>query len=263
MSRKKIKKSVLLPDIHYPFQDKPSMKAVFQFLRWFNPDEVILLGDAMDMTAASHWLEDKKLHKTMENKRISKEYKGFDQEILTPIERIVSPKCKKIYMGGNHEDWINQMVEEKPTLEGSLEPDEVLHLKERGWKWIPYLIADENGNTRLGTYKIGKLLVFHGLYTNKYHAAKTAETFSCSVAYGHTHDRQIYTKVHIDNPRSFHTAQSIGCLCQKAPAYLRGKANRWVNALGIVYSLPDGYYDLYVPIIIKGRFIFEGKVFGK
>ena len=262
MTKRKAKRSVLLPDIHYPYQDKPSVEAVFQFLEWFKPDEVILLGDAMDMTAASHWLEDKNQRKTLENKRIMEEYDGFSRDILTRVELAAPRTSKLIYMGGNHEQWAYDLVEKDPRLEGLVEPEIVLHLEQRGWKWIPYLSTDRNGNTSLGTYKIGKLLVFHGIYTNKYHAAKTAETFSCSVAYGHTHDRQVYTKVHIDNPRSFHTAQSIGCLAQKAPAYLRGRANRWVNAFGVVYSLPNGDYTLYVPIIIRGKFVFANKVFG-
>jgi len=262
MTKRKAKRSVLLPDIHYPYQDEPSMDAVFQFIKWLKPDEVVLLGDAMDMTAISHWLEDKNMRKTLENKRIKEEYDGFGRDILSRIEASVPHSCKLVYMGGNHCDWAYQLVESDPRLEGMVEPEIVLNLKQRGWEWIPYITIDKNGNTNMGTYRIGKLLVFHGMYTNKYHSAKTAETFSRSVAYGHTHDRQVYTKVHVDDPRSYHTAQSIGCLCKKSPSYLKGRANRWVNAFGVVYSLPNGDYTLYVPIIIRGKFTFANKVFG-
>ena len=98
------------------------------------------------------------------------------------------------------------------------------------------------------------------LPSSKYHAAKTAETFSKSVAYGHTHDIQQYTKVTVDDI-GYHTAQSIGCLCTRAPEFMRGNMNRWVNAFGIILLREDGMYNLYVPVIIDGRFSFDGKVF--
>jgi len=261
MTKRKARRVVLLPDIHYPFQDEPSINAVFQFIKWFKPDETILLGDAMDMTAASHWLKEKGKLKTLENKRIKQEYKGFDKDILSKLERILPERCRKVYMGGNHEDWAYQLVERDPRLEGLVEPEINLNLAERGWGWIPWLTRD-GGSSKVGTYRVGKLLVFHGMYTNKHHAAKTVGMFSRSVAYGHTHDIQIYTEAHVDDPRSYHTGQSIGCLCKKAPDYMKGLANRWTNAFGIVYVRPDGNYNLYVPVIIKGQFTFANKVFG-
>jgi len=261
MTKRKARRVVLLPDIHYPFHDELCMKAVYNFIRWFKPDELVLIGDAMDMTAASHWLKEKGKLKTLENKRIKEEYDGFDRDILTKLERIIPERCKKVYMGGNHEDWAYQLVERDPRLEGLVEPELVLHLAERGWKWIPYLSKNSEGGTSIGTYRVGKLLVFHGIYTNKYHAAKTVGMFSRSVAYGHTHDIQIYTETHVDDPRSYHTGQSIGCLCKKSPDYLKGLANRWSNAFGIMYVREGGDYNLYVPVIIKGRFTFANKVF--
>ena len=117
-------------------------------------------------------------------------------------------------------------------------------------------------NNRRGIKQYGKLLVFHGIYANKYHAAKTADTFSKSCAYGHTHDIQSYTKVHIDDYKDYHTAQSIGCLCNTSPAFMRGRGNRWVNSFGVLYLQSDGHYNLYTPIIVKGKFVYAGKLFG-
>ena len=262
MTKRKARRVVLLPDIHYPYHDESCLNAVFHFLKWFKPDEVVLLGDAMDMTAASHWLEEKGKRRTLENKRIKKEYDGFDKDILSKLEKILPKNCKRVYLGGNHEDFIYQVVEKNPRFEGMLEPEIVLNLAERGWKWIPWQVKDKDGGSSIGTYRVGKLLVFHGMYTNMYHAKKTVGAFSRSVAYGHTHDVQLYAEAHVDDLRSYHTAQSIGCLCKKSPAYMKGFANRWVNAFGIVYVLPDGNYNLYVPIIIKGKFVFANKVFG-
>ena len=75
-----------------------------------------------------------------------------------------------------------------------------------------------------------------------------------------THDFQAYTKIFADDI-GYHTAQSIGCLCNKSPAFKWGKANRWVNAFGIIYLRESGMFNLYVPIIIEGKFVYAGKLF--
>lgn len=250
------RKIVLLPDWHHPHIQPSVRRAVFKFIEYFQPDEVNLIGDAMNMDAVDHWLRDKGNRRSLEGKRIISGYRWFDQDILTPIEEL-APNAHWTYMGGNHEDWINIVVDRDPTLEGLVEPEIVLNLAQRGWEWIPYVVKKGNSVTR-GMKTYGKLLVFHGQYINKYHAAKTADMFSKSCAYGHTHDIQLYTKVTVDDSRGYHTAQSIGCLCELSPAFMRGRINRWVNAFGVLYVRPDGMYNLYVPVIVKGKFVFDG-----
>ena len=250
-----INRVVLLPDFHHPHINKPAVDAVFQFIKWFKPHAVNILGDAMNMDAVNHWKRARGAKKYFEGKRIKKEYEDFDFDILKPLDKLVGKNCEKTYMGGNHEDKL-------PEFEGMIEVETSLRLEERGWEWIPYIkYNDRTDSYTRGIKQYGKLLVFHGQYWNKYHSARTADTYSKSCAYAHTHDVQLYTKVTVDD-RGFHTAQSIGCLCNTSPEFLKGRINRWVNAFGVLYVREDGIYNLYVPIIIKGKFIFAGKVFG-
>ena len=44
---------------------------------------------------------------------------------------------------------------------------------------------------------------------------------------------------------------------------MRGKMNRWVNAFGVIYVREDGMFNLYTPVIVKGKFTFTGKTFGE
>lgn len=249
------KKVVLLPDLHHPHHNIAAWRAVLQFIEWFKPDEVNLLGDAMNMDAVDHWLRDKNNRRALEGRRIIGGYDWFDQDVLTKIE-MAAPQAHWVYMGGNHEAWIDIVVDHDPALEGLVEPENVLHLAQRGWEWIPWTVKKGNLVKR-GIKQYGKLLVFHGEYTNKYHTAKTADMFSKSCAYGHTHDLQLYTKVTVDDHRGFHTAQSIGCLCEMSPAFMKGRHNRWVNAFGVLYVHEDSSYNLYVPIIVRGKFVFN------
>ena len=254
----RVKKIILLSDFHHPYHNKEAVKAVFEFIKWFKPDEVNILGDALNMDFANHWKRKEQDNKYFKDVTVKGSYEDFDRDILTPIERLIPKGCKKVFMGGNHENWINIITRKDTTLEGSIEPEICLNLEKRGWEWIPYI----NENNKVGIKQYGKLIVFHGIYTNKYHAEKTANTFSRSCLYGHTHDIQAYTKVTVDDDRGFHTAQSIGCLCTLSPEFLRGRMNRWVNSFGILYVRDDGNYNTYVPVIINGKFTFAGKTFG-
>jgi len=254
-----IQKVIILPDIHYPKHSKEAISAVFSFIKWFKPTTIVLLGDALEMDSINSWKRGKGSKKFFDGKRLKKEYEGFDRDILTPLEKL----CKgatKIYMGGNHEEWANTLIDKEPTLEGMIEPEICLNLKKRGWQWIPYIVSGENGSKR-GMIQFGKLILMHGTHWNKYHSAKTAEEFSKSVAYGHVHDVQFYTKTFSDDSYGFHSAQSIGCLCNTSPDFMRGSVNKWINAFGVLYVQPDGHFNLYTPIIVKGRFVYAGKVF--
>lgn len=261
-----IRKIVLLPDIHYPKQNKPAVKAVFEFIKWFKPHTINLIGDALEMDAINQWKMSKGNKKHFQGKRLRDEYEGFDRDILTPLEKICQRSdrrrkpVEKIYMGGNHEVWADIYVSRETPIEGMIEPQIYLRLKERNWKWIPYIVKGKDGGFRRGMCQFGKLLVMHGNYINKYHAAKTADMYSKSIAYGHTHDVQLFTKPFSDDA-GYHTAQSIGCLCNKAPEFMRGKTNDWVNGFGVLYVRDDGNFNLYVPIIINGKFTYAGKTF--
>lgn len=245
--------AVILPDIHHPYHNKGCMKAIFEFLKEHGKQVayLVLLGDQMDMQSMSHWLEGKT--RVLEGKRLVKEYASFNAEILTPIEKFLSPSCKKIFFIGNHEDWVSQMIDKDPVrLEGLAEVATNLKLIERGWKVIPF-----NGH-----YKLGKLTLCHGLYTNMYHAKKMVDVFSSSVLYGHTHDLQEYTKTTPINVSDVHKGKSIGCLCNVSQAYMKNRPNKWVHAFSIVYLYDKGWFNEYTINIVKGKFIWNAKLYG-
>ena len=258
-----IKRIILLPDFHHPHHNKPAVEAVFQFVKYFKPHAINILGDALNMDSINHWEMKKGNKKHFEGKRLLNEYNDFDRDILTPLEKAIPGNCEKVFMGGNHEHWVEGLTDRVPSLIGIVEFETALRLAERSWEWIPWITYDEEkGNYTRGIKQYGKLLAFHGQYINKYHAHKTADSYSRSCVYGHTHDLQSYTKISVDDCKDYHTAQSIGCLCNTSPEFLKGRINRWVNAFGVLYVRDDGMYNLYVPVIINGKFVFEGKVFG-
>ena len=247
-----IQKTILLPDIHYPYYDTQLMESVEEFMIDYEPDEIIYMGDQMALDCISGWNKNKPLLK--EGQRLIKEYESFDEDILQVHESITSTDTRRVFMIGNHEQRVEWYVQAYPELDGIVDIDRNLKLTERGYKVIPFN----------GVYKLGKLSVIHGFYWNKYHSAKTLEAFEGNVVYGHVHNPQMYAKVTPIDRKGYHTATSLPCLCNIKPDYKRNAPNFWLNGFGIVEHLPaTGYFNLYTIIIIEGCFMFNGKYYGK
>jgi predicted phosphodiesterase len=245
----KIRTAVLLPDIHYPEHSVVSMNLVKKLIKDIKPDEIIYQGDNLDMGVISHWNLDKK--RKVELKRLKQDYSGFEKEILDPIEALAGKKTKFVWLNGNHEDWANQYLDKNPELEGIIEPEICLNLKERGYEIVPYN----------NIYKLGKLNIIHGYYHNKYHADKTLGVFEESICYGHMHSPQMQSKTKPMDSSDFHAAYGLPCLCDLSPDYMKNRPNAWVHGFGVVYIMPDGSFNLYPIIIINNKFIFQGKLY--
>lgn len=244
-----MKKVVILPDIHYPEHSKKSIKLVLKLIKDLKPDEIIYQGDNLDMGAISHWNKDKK--RKVELKRLQKDYNGFIKDVLTPIERAAGKNTKFVWLDGNHSFWAEQYLDKNPELEGMIEPRVCLALKERGYKYIPFNQI----------YKLGKLNIIHGYYTNKYHTAKTLDAFGESVCYGHVHSPQMTTRMKTIDSNEFHAAYSLPCLCELSPDYMKNRPTAWVNGFGVVYVMPDGMFNLYTIIISNNSFVFNNKIY--
>jgi len=245
----KFKKVVILPDIHYPEQSESSLDLVKKFIKDVQPDEVIYQGDNLDMGVISHWNKDKK--KTLELKRLKKDYEGFDKDVLLPIENLVNKKTKFIWLRGNHEDWADQYIDKNPEMEGLIEPEVCLKLEERNYKIVPYN----------SVYKLGKLNIIHGYYHSKYHSAKTLSVFEESICYGHVHSPQMHSKTKPMDSSDFHASYGLPCLCDLAPDYMKNRPNSWINGFGFVYVFPDGTFNLYTIVIVNNKFIWNGKIY--
>lgn len=252
-----MKKSVIISDIHHPYQNRLAFSSVLNFLKDFVPDEVLLLGDIMDCQTLNSHEQGNLRH--FETKRLIGDYRALENEIIYPINK-VCPKAKKIYLAGNHEQWIEFAIDKDPSkLEGIIELENNVDLK--GWEYIPYLKKKGRG-IELGRYNIGKLHCIHGEYTNQYHAAKTVNAYGRSVVYGHSHTIQSHTQLTAGNISDFHIAWSIGCLCNLSPSYMKGGANKWVNGFAIVYSdEKTGNFNLYQVVIFNNKFIWNDKIY--
>jgi len=245
----KFKTVVLLPDIHYPEHSKSSIELVKIFIKDVKPDIIIYQGDNLDMSVISHWNKEKT--RKIELKRLKADYDGFAKEILDPIEKLTKKDTQFVWLNGNHEDWAEQYIDKNPQLEGIIEPEICLNLKERKYKIVPYNKI----------HKIGKLNIIHGYYHNKYHADKTLSVFEESICYGHMHSPQMQSKTKPVDSKDFHAAYCLPCLSDLAPDYMDSRPNAWINGFGVAYIMADGTFNLYPVIIVNNRFILNGKLY--
>lgn len=241
-----IKRGIAIPDIHYPEHDKAVINIEKEFVKDFKPHYFLLLGDQMNMDSISFYNSNKP--KLVENKRLRKEYKGFQEEILNEFEARISPKCKKYFFIGNHEFRIERLIEKSPQYEGFIEIKNNLNLKD--YSIIPFNEV----------IQIGNIYFAHGIYFNKYFAEKTLRHFQKMMFVGHSHKHQVFTSVSPVNslPKM---VVGLGCSCNLNPSYKLNQPNDWVHQFLYWYQFSDGTFTFYTPIIVNGKCIINNKVY--
>ena len=231
-------------DTHHPHYNIPLWLNFLKLVKRKKPNVLILGGDNMNFDAVDHWMHEKKRERKMEGKRLIAEYNGFKKEILDPLEKILPKDCRKIWLNGNHEDWVELAIDKERQGEGYWEIENNLHLKAKGWETYKY-----------GEYaKVGKVYFIHGQYTNQAHAKKTVSVYEKNIVYGHDHTLQVFTKITpVENEP--HTGMSVPCGCNMNPGFMRNKPHAWVNGF-LVFYFTKKIFSLYPVIsIFDGKFI--------
>jgi hypothetical protein len=252
-----MKKFVALFDLHYgyerdsyrhkrPLHDLKAMSIALQFIADFKPHDIILGGDMLDCAAISH--HNKNRPGRTEGLRVLSDAKELRDVFLTEIEK--QRRARKSYIIGNHEDWLSDLVDAEPGLEGIVDLRTILSLGDN-WRVIP----------QGGHLNLGKLTFIHGdQLRGGEHVAKAAVVaYERSVRFGHFHTFQAYTKTSALDIKQGRTGVVVPCLCTKDPKYGEGAPNRWVQGLNYGYIQSDGSYSDYIALIVNGRTIIEGK----
>lgn len=242
-------KLVAQPDTHVKNMDERAFSCYLEFLHWYQPHIDLMLGDFIDADGLSHWPSD-----SLNPKRIVPEL--LRARDLLKYKVSLTPETKaRIFICGNHEDWVRQALLKMPELFQDL-PDlgidisvqSLLDLKNYGYDFIPLNHI----------FKVGLANFTHGCYTPQNHARKHIEVFKCNIYYGHLHDTQSCTVQSVFGPLH---AQSLACLCKLDAPFLKSRPNNWEHGFGVFEFFRDGSYVMHVQQIKNGLTIFNGKVF--
>jgi hypothetical protein len=253
---KKPKRFVALYDAHYPhaipaYWNPRKNSPIFNFLKDFDPQVLIDGGDALDLGIVAHWNRGKP--RLTEGGRLKNVYDEYNR-LLDARQKNLKSLKEWVYLEGNHEKWISDLLDEQPVFEGLVEIQTNLKLEERGAKWI----------VQRGHYKLGHLYFIHGDYKRGYAATYTAKAIASiygkSVVYGHFHQNQEYSALTPFDELPYQVS-GVGCLSNVNPMWRRNEPSAWTNAFCYGYVLPDGQYNLYKVNVVNNRFMVDGQLY--
>jgi hypothetical protein len=105
--------------------------------------------------------------------------------------------------------------------------------------------------------KINQAHFVHGFYTGASAIKKTLAAIGGNVYMGHLHSVEGTTIV---SAQGLMECMSIGCLRQLQAPFMRGKPHSWANSF-LIMEMYKGGYTRYNPIMIDGKFSYNGKLF--
>jgi len=245
---KNVQIGLFFPDAHIPHHNQIVCKSILKLMNDIKFDKFIIMGDFMDFGCISHW--NKNRHKTLELQRLKNDY-IHGNALLDEIDKRLPKNCDKHYLFGNHDgEWINQLLEEMPALEGLIEPESQLFLKKRKYKTYEY--------NKL--VKFGRLYATHGIYAGVNPIKKHLDELKVNIIFGHTHTLGMRLSSSPAREIAF-AGYNIGTVCDLSPDYMKNKPNAWQHGFAIGYFYPNGYFDIQLIRVIQGRFVFNGKIY--
>ena len=249
-----MKRAIVTPDKHFPFEDKAAIKVLCKAIELVKPDIYIDLGDTGEWESVSHWQWKKKKRPPLEYQLpfVVKEIEDVNKGMDTIDKSLDKAGTKERHLcEGNHDDWLNMFAHENPYLKDRMLVKHALKLKERGYKYH-----------KIGKMlKIGKINFYHGHhFAGVHHTRNHLIRLGGNVMYGHHHDIQQSSVTHMDGVKS---AWSIGCLKDmraEANAWLGNREHNWQHAFAIVDFHPNRNFNVTVHQIVNGVSTVDGKV---
>lgn len=276
-SRPQVRCALVVPDSQHgyrrhedgtlePLHDRAAVDVAVQVARLLAPqiDEIIFMGDMLDLSPFSRWSQEPGLRFTTQPALIEVHH-------MLAQFRLAAPSARLVYLEGNHELRIEKSLRDFAA-------GEVLNLRPADTIDAPpvmsieYLLSLEALDVEyLKPY--GACHWYEGVRFQHGHLARskggqTASAYlsnaTSSMVWGHTHRLELAQRA-ISTPsgRKLVTAMSPGCLCRTDGAVPHGAGTQldWQQGVGIVwYSESHGTTMQLVPIqqgaaVLNGRLI--------
>ena len=258
----KPKRWVVIFDTHVPNHSKPAMWCALEAVKIIKPYGFLHGGDFAEMVTASHWNWKKKKRPPLDYQLTEIDRELIEANgVLDTIDRICKEAGvqKKVFLQGNHDEWLDRLVEENPHLAKTKHPTgdgylfkDAFRLKQRGYKFYP-----------LGELcRLGKLYLYHGHHHGGInHTRNHLIKMGVNVLYGHWHDVAQSSLTHVDGAKS---AWSLGCLKsfehEHGNEWLGRRQTNWGHAFAVVDVWGKGQFTVNVVRIIDGRCSLEGRM---
>jgi predicted phosphodiesterase len=245
-----LKKIVVISDLQVPYHDEKAVRNVASFIRRFKPDQVITIGDEIDMPQVSRWTEGTPgwFEQTLAADRDATVEILWDLQVTDMIR-------------SNHTDRLYNVIMKKiPAFLAlpELKFEKFMKLDELGIKFhrkplefAPDWIAIHGDE--------GSVKPTPGLT-----ALDAARKHGKSVVCGHTHraGQSAFTEASGGVLGRVLRGVEVGNLMQFSKAgYMKGTGN-WQQAFAVFYVDKKAVTNTIVHIEKDGSFVFEGKRYG-
>lgn len=268
----KVTKHLALYDVHVPHNI--DLKPVLDFTKDYQPDYFIIGGDFLNLEFASHWNES--LFKQIGLEKIGKMLRqeiAAGKKVLQDFNAVLPKDCKKVYIPGNHEEWLFWATTMYPALAGSVElgvdkmtyKSDLAQIKKQALSNLlaQFLETDKIGMKVLPyeeELNIGKITYIHGHQAGNLAALKRSYP-ARNVVCGHSHTHEVATLHNSGQEGSAHQYVIVPCLCHLSPGYLKNAATRWLNGFWVADVLPNGLFDGKVIKVLNGQIVYNGKLY--
>jgi UDP-2,3-diacylglucosamine pyrophosphatase LpxH len=241
------RKTLIVSDLHVPFQDKKAVKSMLAFSKWYKPNYIFLNGDIIDFYAISRFDKDPKRIDSLQDEI------NETVDFLTEF-RNVNKKAIITYLRGNHE---YRLIKYKWSQAKGLNSLDALKFGEL--LKLDKLNIDYQQSGRM---KFGKTLIKHGDIVRQqsaYTARGEFERSGMSGVSGHTHRLGVHWKT---NESGEYVWFEGGCLCDLSPEYMEGKTPDWQQGFIIGnYNPKNQLFNLDQVQIVEGRAMYGGMEF--
>lgn len=245
-----MKRSIIVSDIHFPFEHKKAYKLFLRILEKCKPDELVFNGDILDCYNLSSHVANPEIKLFFDDEI------DYSREKFKEIRGI--HKKKFVYLAGNHESRMErQLANQCPSLFRFIDIPKILELEKYGIEWLPFT-PNQQYNV-LGS----KLIAKHTPIGNN--ALTTINRANCSVIFGHNHQIHENQKVTLDG----HCIRGIsnGCLADKSNPAMQyvPTHHQWQLGFSVVTVLDNGIWLNQLIHIIESHgkihCLFDGKIY--
>lgn len=226
--------------------------ALGSFIHEVKPENIIIIGDFLDMQSLSHWLTNKRLK--MEGLRYAEEINQANialDHMFLPMcvdnerarlskKRLYRPEL--VYIEGNHEERVWRYIEQHPELKGHLDYRNDLRLKQRGFKYIPYKEYYHNNGVAFTHIPIsGNGMPISGAVGTQLQRA--LRDHNTSIVYGHNHKLSMQGEHRLGGAH-YNQALSLGCFFEHVDEYAKGAKVDYWRGIVLLDQYSEGRFDI-------------------
>lgn len=249
---------LVLPDIHFPFQDQPLLDAWLSYLKVLKPDGIDIIGDVLDCYTCSRF------DKNPSRKENIQDELDMAYNFLCDLVNMAPEGCDIRYSEGNHEARFRKLLWSKAPVLASLRGLSIPHLLELKKLGIKYYSPET-------PYRIKDLWYLHGDLARKSNWAMTAGGMGAKAVVGRVGGNVIMGHTHQMGHISFRSWEGlregyeVGCLCRMNLEYIVG-VPQWQQGWAVVRFPKGGGHQVELIRVLdrpngKRAIICEGRVF--